>query len=135
MLSGNGSQTYPGSSQSSVPGNAPTTPGDYLLDLTCSSAGGVSPARSVTIRIQVTGACGTAERNYVYTASGYAGLTQCAAGTPSTPWDFPPQGGSATWTCYGQNGGANDVCTATRNPPPPVTTFTVNGGSSATIVR
>jgi len=62
----------------------------------------------------VNGVCGPAAKAYASNETFPQGA-YCSAGTsnPATPAN-PPQGGSSTWTCQGQNGGTNATCTATR---------------------
>ncbi len=63
----------------------------------------------------VNGACGTASKTYVYTATSYGTDTFCANGTasPASP-AFPAQGQTIPWTCVGTNNGTNASCSATR---------------------
>jgi hypothetical protein len=67
----------------------------------------------------INGACGTAAKTYISTASSFGSDTMCSAGngvtTPSTV-TFPTGGTPATWTCGGSNGGnQSGACTATKN--------------------
>ena len=63
----------------------------------------------------INGACGSAAKNYPYSATGYGSDTQCSSGSPSSPWVFPLPGGSKNWTCSGINYGTPASCTATRD--------------------
>jgi len=65
----------------------------------------------------VNGACGTAAKTYLSSATTYGSDTFCSAGTtvPTTP-AFPAQGSFTTWTCQGLHTGTNASCTANRNP-------------------
>lgn len=59
--------------------------------------------------------CGTANKAYLATDTGFGSDTFCAAGTLSgTAPQFPVQGGLASWVCIGVNGGKGSVCSASR---------------------
>jgi hypothetical protein len=77
--------------------------------------GGSSASCSASRSAQAVDAtCGSAARSYAYSETSFSGAF-CSTGTanPSNP-SFPNQGSSTSWTCLGQNGGANATCTATR---------------------
>ena len=71
---------------------------------------------ATTTNSSIAGTCGTANsKAYAYTDTSYGSDTFCTTGTadPATP-SFPSEGGSASWTCNGTNGGANASCGSTR---------------------
>ena len=61
----------------------------------------------------VNGACGTANKIYLFTDSSYSNDTFCLSGnpTPSSPL-FPSAGATISWTCTGMNGGTTASCSA-----------------------
>ena len=63
----------------------------------------------------INGVCGPAAKVYPYDATDFDGLLCAAGNTGQDAWQFPAQGGSVTWTCYGEYGGSDATdCTATR---------------------
>ncbi len=85
------------------------------------SNGGNNSAICVATRnaSPVNGACGTANKTYLYSDSSYGSDTYCSAGNPTATPAFPTQGSSVTWSCSGINGGSNSgTCTASRNLAP-----------------
>jgi len=70
----------------------------------------------------VNGACGTANKNYVYSASSFGTDTFCSAGSINATPSFPAAGSVSSWKCIGSSGGSNATCSAYRFPTP------VNGG-------
>lgn len=80
----------------------------------------------------VNGVCGSASKNYAFSAASFGADTFCSAGTasPTSP-AFPGAGGSVNWTCSASNGGVAPTCTATRAAAAncSVSTQTVNGHS------
>jgi len=71
---------------------------------------------ATTTNSSIAGTCGTANsKAYANTDTSYGSDTFCTTGTanPTTP-SFPSEGGSASWTCNGTNGGANASCGSTR---------------------
>ena len=78
----------------------------------------------------VNGACGSASKNYAFSAASFGSDAFCSAGTssPVSP-AFPAAGGSVTWTCSASNGGDVPSCTATHAAAAncAASTQTVNG--------
>jgi len=86
----------------------------------------------------VNGSCGTAQKNYISTATSYGSDTFCSTGTasPTSP-AFPAKGGSQAWQCLGTGTvlGTTASCTATRSADASCTGpdgSTINSGSSKT---
>ena len=64
--------------------------------------------------LPVNGSCGSADgRVFAASATGYSPYSQCSVGFISDT-AFPSLGGTASWACYGTNGGTNASCSATR---------------------
>jgi len=64
--------------------------------------------------VAVNGSCGSADgRVFAASATGYSPYSQCSVGFVSDT-SFPSLGGTASWICYGANGGTNASCSATR---------------------
>ncbi|MDD4409693.1 MAG: hypothetical protein PHW52_03540 [Candidatus Pacebacteria bacterium] len=74
----------------------------------------------------INGACGSANKGYVYDASGYGTDSFCSKGnaSPSSP-AFPSVGNSVSWICNGINGGTNASCSA--NHESVIYTETIDG--------
>lgn len=62
----------------------------------------------------IDGECGPAAKVYPYYATDFDGALCAVGNTGENQWEFPGPGGSVTWICYGENGGENEECTATR---------------------
>ena len=82
----------------------------------------------------VNGACGTANKNYVYSASSFGTDTFCSAGSINATPSFPVAGSVSSWKCIGSSGGSNATCSAYRFPAPVNGACgTANGHYSASI--
>lgn len=81
--------------------------------------GGDSSSKCSASRVTpVNGQCGTANgKIYTYNINSYGSDTQCSSGKSSNV-AFPEQGGTATWTCNGANGGSDFICAVSRNSAP-----------------
>jgi prepilin-type N-terminal cleavage/methylation domain-containing protein len=99
-------------------------------DSNSANSGTVTAAFPAT-GVPVNGACGTAAKTYLSSATSYGSDTFCSAGiaVPTTP-AFPAQGSSTTWTCQGLHTGTNASCTANRNPA--LSACTASGGITCT---
>ena len=103
------------------------------------NAGPVAKSQSLSVicaipnPAYVAGSCGPAATTYTTASAGYTGAF-CSTGTvsPSSP-AFPVAGGSTTWSCNGQNGGANTSCSATRSIVS--YTLTTNTSTSGTVTK
>ncbi|MFW5872118.1 MAG: hypothetical protein ACOCUT_03340, partial [bacterium] len=81
---------------------------------TCLGLYGGSNSSTCTATRELDGKCGTAHKCYSATDASFSG-SFCSRGTLASTPSFPSQGGSATWTCRGSNGGSNASCSVYRD--------------------
>lgn len=80
----------------------------------------------VSSTVSITGRCGTADKTYPASASGYGSDKYCAEGTPSSQPPFPADG-AVTWTCIGSGTGGNSrSCNAIHYNNAPITPLPAN---------
>jgi len=75
---------------------------------------------SASLESQVTkinGSCGGAAQAYDYYEERFSG-NFCSAGSLESTPEFPQQGESSSWNCYGENGGTDVNCSASRGDAP-----------------
>lgn len=84
--------------------------------------------QDAVVATPVNGVCGSAEKNYSSTDTGFSG-SYCDVGTanPTSP-SFPNAGSSTSWTCKGSDGGSDKTCSVSREA---VASCDVNNVSAA----
>jgi uncharacterized protein (TIGR02145 family) len=126
---GQETSTMPPSNLLCNTGTVSITSGSGPWIWTCSgSNGGTTANCSANLRSgKIDGACGSANKIYNSSATGYGSDVFCYAGTSiSSTVSFPEVGNSVRWSCSGINGGKTVSCVAMRN-----TSVSVGCGSQA----
>ncbi|OQB08613.1 MAG: hypothetical protein BWY21_01189 [Parcubacteria group bacterium ADurb.Bin216] len=99
-----------------ISGNPSSISGEGPWVWVCEGINGGANSTTCTVNKSIDGVCGTANRVYYFTATGFGGDTFCSVGdlAQEAP-SFPAVNNSISWSCSGTSGGLNTNCTASRS--------------------